>query len=124
MPSKNHVLCPLQARRKWGGQGGMYPPPLFGRSVQYYVPPQIFRPCDGPALYPKVPVLCRFHKNLNNLQTCFDVTLLSKSQNKWEIFFHILCHSHNILNLTFNFQKLFIDTKPYIMFKRVSSRKN
>ena len=48
-----------QGRRKWGG----WPPQVFGQTVnpiltrgadyiyplQYYEPPQIFRPCDGPA---------------------------------------------------------------------------
>ena len=44
-----------------GGQGGKFPPPDFGRSINpistrgsrlcsphYYVPSRIFRPCDGP----------------------------------------------------------------------------
>ena len=55
------VATEVQARRKLGGPGGAYVPPHFladqltlyqpgGHiiSTQYYVPPQIFRPCDGP----------------------------------------------------------------------------
>ena len=54
-------LCKLQARRKRGAEGALAPP-VFGRTVnpistrgsrlcppQYYEPPRIFRPCDGPA---------------------------------------------------------------------------
>jgi hypothetical protein len=56
-----------QARRKRGAEGALAPP-VFGRTVnpistrgsrlcppQYYEPPRIFRPCDGPAKY-----VCKF----------------------------------------------------------------
>ena len=49
-----HKYLQVSGPSQAGGRGGA----LFGRSVnqkghiiptQYYVPPQIFRPCDGPA---------------------------------------------------------------------------
>ena len=58
-----------------GGAGGAKAPPVFGQTVnpistrgdrlcppQYYEPPRIFRPCDGPDLeysrFPKVMKKC------------------------------------------------------------------
>ena len=53
----NSLAGPSQA----GGWGALAPPPVFGQTVnpistrggrlyppQYYEPPRIFRPCDGP----------------------------------------------------------------------------
>ena len=65
-----HKAGPSQAE---GAGGARAPPPLFGRSVnpiptgggghiiptQYYVPPKIFRPCDGPARDAENYLVCR-----------------------------------------------------------------
>ena len=68
----------------WGELSQPPSPPVLGRTInpistqggrlcppQYYKPPQIFRPCDGPALKGK-------QRNDNHIGTCFSIQIVKK----------------------------------------------